>query len=215
MAKNNGTLEKYLPPGTAPIILEKLKTGGIYLRITRKRSSKLGDFRPATNTQPHRISVNHDLNPYEFLFTLLHELAHYEAFLRYGRRHKPHGQEWKSIFGQIVQPYIECKVFPPDLEQGIMRHFSYKGITDRSDHELHNLFKRYDPPSTSRNARELPTVDMLPINSLFAIHDGRQFIKLELRRKRFSCYCYNNKRMYVFGPKVPVIPLDENGKPKL
>lgn len=211
MDKDLARLEKHLPAGTAPEILEKLKAGGIYLRISPKRSSKLGDFRPASRTQPHRISVNADLNPYNFLFTLLHELAHYEAYMRHGRHHKPHGEQWKAIFGQLVKPYIESKVFPSDLEQGLIRHFGTKGITDRTDSELHDLFRRYDPISNRDNEPNLPTVDMLPLNSRFAIRDGRQFIKLKLRRKRYSCYCCTDKRLYIFGPKVRVLPLDDNG----
>lgn len=168
--------------------------------------SKLADFRPATAAQPHRISVNHDLNKFEFLFTLMHELAHFEAFRLYGRKHKPHGPEWRNLFRSLINSYLERKVFPPDLEQGILAHFNRRGVTDCSDVHLRELFKRYDTNTSANHTPERPTVDMLPINSRFTLPDGRQFIKLELRRKRFSCYCYNEKRMYVFGPKVPVIP---------
>lgn len=215
MDKNIEVLQNYLPAGTAQSVLEKLRAGGIQLHIKPKRNTKLGDFRPATRTKPARISINHDLNPYEFLFTLLHELAHHEAFVRYGRRHKPHGPEWKGIFAQLVKPYLNQKVFPPELEQGIIRHFARNGKTDNSDPDLRALFKKFDPPREHDDGPKLPTVDMLPLNSRFAIPDGRIFIKLGLRRKRFSCYCYTDKRMYVFGPKVQVIPLDEQGNPLL
>ncbi|HMM11197.1 MAG TPA: SprT-like domain-containing protein [Bacteroidales bacterium] len=213
MDKGIHVLDKHLPAGTAPAIYEKLEAGKVFLRITRKRASKLGDFRPATRTMPHRISVNHDLNPYEFLFTLLHELAHHEAYVRYGRRHKPHGPEWRAIFGDLVKPYLGQNIFPPDLEQGIIEHFSKAGITDCSDSKLRDLFKRYDPQPEPGSASTLPTIDMIPLNCRFAIPDGRQFIKLAIRRKRFSCYCYTDKRMYVFGPKVHVMVLDQEGKP--
>lgn len=208
MDRDIALLENHLPPETAAGVLEALRTRMIFLRIKPKRSSKLADFRPATRTLPHRITMNHDLNKYEFLFTLMHELAHYEAFKLYGRKHKPHGTEWRNLFRSLINPYLERNVFPPDLEQGILAHFGRKGLTDCSDGQLHELFKRYDKPSDGHNKPEQPTVDMLPLNSRFALPDGRQFIKLKLRRKRFSCYCYNDKRMYVFGPRVPVIPVN-------
>jgi hypothetical protein len=215
MDKELHLLEKHLPPGAAAEVLNALRLAKVFLRITRKRRTKLGDFRPATPKRPHRITVNQDLNPYEFLFTLLHELAHHEAFLRYGRKHKPHGPQWKAIFSSMVQPFLQKKVFPADLEQSIIEHFEKEGITDCSDSSLREAFHRYDTYNEHDQNPKLPTVDLLPFNSKFALPDGRQFIKLELRRKRFSCYCFDNKRFYVFGPKVQVIPINELLSPGL
>lgn len=215
MVKDKASLEQYLPRGTAEAVFEMLRTGKIALRIVRQRKTKLGDFRPATSTRPHRISVNNDLNPYEFLFTLLHELAHHQTFVRYGRHHKPHGAEWRAVFADIIKPFLMQKVFPPELEQDINAHFEKNGITHCSDAHLRESFGRYDSPKDPEEDLQWPTVDMLPLNSKFAVADGREFIKLALRRKRFTCFCYNNKRLYIFGPKVRVIPLDDSGKPLL
>ncbi|MBK9292232.1 MAG: SprT-like domain-containing protein [Bacteroidetes bacterium] len=203
------TLEKYLPDDTANNVLHMLLTGGVKFVISRERKTRLGVYRPATRNLPHRISVNHNLNKYEFLFTFLHEYAHYQTYIRYGRRHKPHGPEWRAAFRELVMPFLTRKVFPPDLEQGIMEHFSKPGITDCSDRQLRELFGRYDPDCGKPVKSLYPTVDMLPLNSRFALPDGRQFIKLKLRRTRYTCLCCDDNRLYIFGPKVQVILVSE------
>jgi hypothetical protein len=53
--------------------------------------------------------------------TLIHEIAHLVAFEKYGRNIKPHGQEWKHTFQQLMVPYSR------DLSQSFItlarRHF--------------------------------------------------------------------------------------------
>jgi predicted SprT family Zn-dependent metalloprotease len=44
--------------------------------------------------------------------TLIHEIAHLVAFEKYGRNIKPHGQEWKHTFQQLMVPYIHQKFIP-------------------------------------------------------------------------------------------------------
>jgi predicted SprT family Zn-dependent metalloprotease len=43
--------------------------------------------------------------------TLIHEI-HLVAFEKYGRNIKPHGQEWKHTFQQLMVPYIDQKIIP-------------------------------------------------------------------------------------------------------
>ena len=47
-----------------------------------------------------------NLNPYRFLMTLVHEVAHLVAFQKYGRAIKPHGKEWKFTFQTLMLPFI-------------------------------------------------------------------------------------------------------------
>jgi hypothetical protein len=46
--------------------------------------------------------------------TLIHEI-HLVAFEKYGRNIKPHGQEWKHTFQQLMVPYIRPEIYPNHL----------------------------------------------------------------------------------------------------
>ena len=68
-----------MPEEAAPIISNWINDTGCLFKISRSRSSKLGDYRAPFRGSPHRISVNHDLNPYSFLITTIHEFAHLQT----------------------------------------------------------------------------------------------------------------------------------------
>ena len=114
MAKKEAPLEylsQFIPDPSAPLILEYLHHYKVHLTITRERKSVLGDYRHATHSNNHRISVNGNLNKYAFLITLLHELAHLLTFEKFGNRIPPHGKEclkkkhtfhsYRTIFRQV------------------------------------------------------------------------------------------------------------------
>ena len=82
-------LQKYLPEAALPTIVEWLVKYKVYLKITKKRATKLGDYRSPSKGYGHRISINHDLNPYSFLDVMVHELAHLITFEQYKRSVKP------------------------------------------------------------------------------------------------------------------------------
>src|ERR1044071_1829719 len=95
-------LQQFLPPNTYDAVLQYLQFYKVHLTVARERKSILGDYRHRTHHANHRISVNGNLNPYSFLVTLLHELAHLLTFEQYGNRIPPHGREWKSIFAKLL-----------------------------------------------------------------------------------------------------------------
>jgi len=88
-------LAQYLPEGSFEPVVEYLNYYKVYLTVTQKRKSVLGDYRHAYAGNNHRITVNGNLNKYEFLITLLHELAHLLTFEQFGNRVEAHGKEWK------------------------------------------------------------------------------------------------------------------------
>ena len=115
MKKYREILDKYLPGAAVPLILEWLTGSNVQLHITRSRTTKLGDYRSPYGVKYHKISVNHDLNKYQFLLTLVHELAHLKTFEAFKNRVKPHGKEWKANFRDLMQPFLNEDVFPDDL----------------------------------------------------------------------------------------------------
>jgi len=88
-----GQLQNYLPPGTYEPVLSYLRQYKVHLTVARERKSVLGDYRHSTHHANHRISVNGNLNPYSFLITLLHELAHLLTFEQFGNHVLSHGRE--------------------------------------------------------------------------------------------------------------------------
>lgn len=69
----------------------------------KPRRTRLGDFRAQLGYR-ERITVNVNLNPYNFLITYLHEVAHLEVYRKYKRRQPPHGKAWKIIFLDYLFP---------------------------------------------------------------------------------------------------------------
>jgi hypothetical protein len=93
MADYAKQLSKYIPEGAAPIISQWINDTGCRFKVTRARSTKLGDYRAPYQGQPHQITVNHDLNPFSFLITAVHEFAHLKTWIDHKGKVKPHGRE--------------------------------------------------------------------------------------------------------------------------
>src|ERR1039458_645563 len=86
-------LEQFLPQGAWEQVAPFFKTHAIHLTLTHERKSVLGDYRhPVADSPYHRISINANLNPYSFLITLLHELAHMFTFVHFEFKAPPHGK---------------------------------------------------------------------------------------------------------------------------
>ena len=73
-------LNTYLPEGAFEPVVQLINHYKVHLTVTRERKSVLGDYRHAVLGANHKITVNGNLNKYEFLITLLHELEHLLCF---------------------------------------------------------------------------------------------------------------------------------------
>jgi SprT protein len=138
--------------------------------------------------------LNHDLNPFEFLITFVHELAHLFAFESYGRRHQPHGQEWKQFFQQLMQPYLNVHIFPADVENELKLHLYDSNAANGSDLNLKRVLQNYDKKKLLLEQQS----KILTKKAILKHRDGRVFQKLELRRKRIKCICMNDSRAVSF-----------------
>ena len=201
MKKYKEILEKYIPAASVAQIMEWLTSSNVQLNISKSRSTKLGDYRSPYQASYHKISVNHDLNKYQFLLTLVHELAHLKTFEKYKHRVKPHGNEWKICFKDLMQPFLNTDVFPSDLLIPVSNYMENPS-SSTSNSILLNEFRRYDGP------KDYLTLDELPMESLFRIHNGVVFKKIEKLRKRYKCIRMDNKRFYLVSPLTKVVPLE-------
>src|SRR6478609_6690326 len=80
----------YLPGAEVEYCAELIMLYKLHLHIEIERADRLGDYSPHLG-KGNRITINHNLNPYDFLITFIHELAHHTTYKKYGSRHEPHG----------------------------------------------------------------------------------------------------------------------------
>jgi SprT protein len=199
-------LQQFLPPNTFEAVYHYLQVHHVHLTVARERKSILGDYRHRTSGKNHRISVNGNLNPYAFLITLLHELAHLLTFEQYGNAVASHGREWKAVFGKLLAQFIEHKVFPPDIRQALLNSLHNPAASSCADELLLRTLKKYDA-----NESGLKMVEDIPHAALFQTHDGKVFRKGEKMRKRFKCVEVKTGKLYLFSPVYEVEVLDGQG----
>lgn len=187
-------LAQFLPPDTFELVGHYFREHNIHLTLTRERKSVLGDYRAPMPGQPyHRISVNITLNPYSFLVTLLHELAHLLTFVQHHHTVSPHGKEWKAYFQQTLIPFLGKKIFPPDVEKALMAYLHNPAASTCTDPHLYKALHRYD---ASRPGWHF--MDEIPPGQEFETEDGRRFVKLEKMRTRSRCKELKTGRIYLF-----------------
>jgi len=189
-------LAAYLPEGSFEPVVQYIHHYKVHLTVTRKRKSVLGDYRHAHPGKNHRISINGNLNKYEFLITLLHELAHLLTFEMYGNRVDAHGKEWKNNYSRLLVSFVQHKLFPEDIEQALQKSIMNPAATANGETELLMVLRRYNV-----NIKEgYTTIEELPVGDLFQTEDGRVFRKGEKRRKRYECVEIKTNRLYSFSP---------------
>lgn len=198
-------LSKYIPSAAAPIISEWINDTGCRFKVTRSRASKLGDYRSPFKNEPHQITINHDLNPYSFLITTVHEFAHLKTWQIHKGKVKPHGLEWKNNFKNLMNPFIRLNLFPEDINVALIKYMNNPAASSCTDLTLYKTLKSYD-----KEESETVTIDCIEINSYFSIKNGRVFQKLERLRKRYKCLEVKTQRIYLFHPIAEVVPVDLN-----
>lgn len=189
-----------MPREAAPVIAKWIDYFQCEFKISRSRTTKLGDYRHPFKSLGHKISVNNNLNCYAFLVTTVHEFAHLLTWNDHKNKVKPHGEEWKHNFKRMMSPFLEKQVFPQDLHAAISRYLDNPSASSCTDLKLSRALKRYDTGSP-----EQTRLEELPISAVFAIKDGRRFRKGEKLRKRFRCECLDNGNVYLFNPLAEVL----------
>jgi hypothetical protein len=172
----------------------------ILVHVVKNRKTKHGDFR--VHPKGHvTITINAMENPYRFLLTFLHEWAHYKVFSSYIFRKKPHGQEWKSAFREIVDSFLDADIFPEPLLIPLKKHMQNAKATFAADANLMIALRKFDPPNNKKCIFELEQ------GALFNAQDGRIFSKDNKRRTKFVCTCIKTKKQYLFPPFIEVSPM--------
>jgi hypothetical protein len=186
-------LEKQVPENAAQYCFDLWAEDPFHFIISRSRSTKLGDFRYRSDRKIQTITINHDLNPFQFLITFIHEVAHHRVYSRHGRKVSPHGQEWKSAFRNLMVPMLSDLVFPKDVLIPLRIHMANPKASTGGDIFLSKELRKYDLKYQSE--APLFLTDIKP-GETFSLR-GRIFQKEEVRRTRVLCLEIASGRKYL------------------
>ena len=186
-------LGAFLPANTLDDVIQYMHAYKIHLIVRKDRKHILGDYRPAHQQKPHTISINSSLNPYHFLITFIHELAHLLTFLQYQQRVSPHGKEWQFQFAQLMKRFTDRSVFPGDLQQALIRSMQRPAASTCSDPALFRVIHRYD-----HRVAKGQLVESLSPGDRFRTADGTLYEMLTKRRTRYECVQIESGKRYLF-----------------
>lgn len=190
-------LQEYIPEQAINQIVSLLQHDNLIVKVKRERKTRHGDYRKLPNGK-HQITVNANLNKYRFLITLLHEIAHFEAYNNYGRTIKPHGKEWKHTFKHIMLPFLNPTIFPNELLPLLAKHFINPKASSDTDTHLALALKLYDAPNNKNYIFEVP------YGETFSLYNGRTFKMGKKRVKRYECVELSSGKLYLFNPNAEV-----------
>lgn len=182
-----------MPENAVHYCLDLWSSKPFHFKVTRKRNSKLGDYRYNPVDRSHAISVNHDLNKYSFLITYVHEVAHLLTTERNGRKASPHGSAWQANFRELMEPVLSDLVFPSDILTLLKKHMRKPKASTYSDARLLHALRTYDEhPSDLIPLAQLDEGDIFEFNNMM-------YQKIQLRRTRVLCQQSGTSRKYLIS----------------
>ncbi len=196
--KNSEILKKYLPEQSVGIIAEWIVELDFKLKIKRERSTRLGDYMPPRNGLNHTITINHNLNKFSFLITMVHEVAHLVTYNQYKDSVLPHGKEWKQCFQKLMQPFLTPDIFPLEIFSALRSYMQNPAASSCSDMQLMRVLKLHDENSDTL------FLEHIQINTLFLYREDKVFKKGEKIRKRIKCTEIKSGAVYLFNPLTEV-----------
>lgn len=194
------SLKPFLPEAALAQVNALLSYENLSVYVKNERKTRHGDYRRLPNNK-HQITINNNLNQYRFLITLIHEIAHFEAYKSFGKSIKPHGIEWKQTFQTLILPFINPEIFPNHLLPLLAKHFKNPKASSDSDIVLSAALRKYDPPN------EDIFVSELALETVFKFSNGKIFKRGKLRRTRIECEEILTKKIYLFHPNAAVEPI--------
>jgi SprT protein len=173
-------LKKYIPENTLEYCCSLRAEHHFDFIVTKKRETKLGDYRYEVNKKKHTITINQDLNPFSFLITYVHEVAHHRTTIKHGHKKKPHGKEWKEQFQELTLPLISMGVFPEKVEFALIKYISNPKASSCSDLDLLRALGNYDDNRDLKYLSEVNPWETFKLNK-------RIFMKESVNRTRALC----------------------------
>lgn len=194
-------LSRYLPSTCVTYIYELITRHPLDFKVTPPRRTKLGDFRHKNQGGRPQITINGNLNPYAFMVTTVHELAHFYAFKNYGPRIEPHGKEWKNTFNELMQPILQQHFLPDILQEALLNHQRRVTASSCTDKRLFKVLQQFNPED------ELQFLEELTQGAHFSLNQ-QVFQKGPKRRKHFLCTSIPDQKKYIVSGIARVKELD-------
>ena len=193
-------LRSYIPEKSIDVVCSLLDLFPTKIKIVNPRKRIHGSYRkPKTKADCHLITVNKDLNSYAFLITLLHEIAHLQAFMNH--KSLGHGSDWKNCFAVLLKQFIALNVFPDDVRYALEKHIQNVKSSDFLDIYLTKTLQEYDKKSPL--FREAITLEELPEKSIF-LFGNKKMEKQTLIRKYYLCKELKTNKLYRCHPLMKV-----------
>ena len=187
--------QKYIPQKAIPFVQFLIDEHHFTLKIVNQRQTKHGDFRKLSNGR-FQITVNNNLNPFQFLLTLIHEIAHHVTHQKFGRV-QPHGKEWKAVFQHLMLPFLRPEIYPKEILPHLAKYLKNPKASTDADVNL-SLALRGNTAETGKNfIFEIPIGDLFEFNNIIYKRGNK-------RRTRFECLNMTNNRVYLFNQNVEV-----------
>jgi len=168
---------------------------GVLIKLTKPRSSKLGDFKIRKGEL--LISINNNLNPYSFLITLTHELAHAFVYKNHKNTKDPHGKKWQLMFKSMLLNFLTPDYFPKDILEALSLHIRKPNASTLSDIKLSSILQTYDTDKTI-------IISDINEGEEFSLSNGKVFRKGPKLRKRYRCIEKHTKKIYLIHPLADV-----------
>lgn len=201
MSSNPTNFIDYIPEKAVLDVQNLMNTHNINLRIVNQRQTKHGDFRRLPNGR-FQITVNNNLNPYQFLLTLIHEIAHHVTFKEYGRV-QPHGKEWKETFKHLMLPFLHPDIYPQEILSPLAHYLKNPKASTDSDVKL-SLALKENKAETGKSF-----IFAIPLDSVF-VFKNKKYRKGVRRKTRYECLQLDTKRVYLFNQNAEVTIYEEH-----
>lgn len=188
----------YFPNQAVDYCFDIWQKNDFHFKISRKRQTKLGDYRYYFTDKSHAITINGDLNPYAFLVTYLHEVAHMYVRLKYGNSPEPHGIEWKKEFQIVAKPMLQSAIFPPMVLKVFSEYLVNPKASSCADHDLVRALSAFDEPDGKESLQHVS------LGKAFEFND-RIFMKEKSIRTRSLCKDIESGKKYLISNAARVL----------
>ena len=188
-------LQNYITEKAIPLVEYLIKEYRINLKIVSQRQTKHGDFRTFANGRT-QITVNNNLNPEQFLLTLVHEIAHHVTYKKFGRV-QPHGKEWKTVFQHLMLPFLQPDIYPKSILPHLANYLKNPKASTDSDVNLSLALKG----GVAEDGKTF--IFEIPYGSVFEFKNTL-YKRQTKRRTRYECLNLSNKRVYLFSKHAEV-----------
>ena len=195
------TLIKYIPEKAVPLVEYLINEHKVRLKIVNQRQTKHGDFRTFPNGQT-QITVNNNLNPHQFLLTLVHEIAHHVTHKKFGRV-QPHGKHWKTVFQHLMLPFLQPDIYPKEILPHLANYLKNPKASTDTDVNLSLALRGGEAESGKNFIFEIPNGGTFQFKNTLYKRGNK-------RRTRYECLNLTNKKVYLFNQNAEVKLITSN-----